>query len=95
MDHFKRVTIPLDKQHRFEPAKGLVTAWSFGGECDASRAANKEIDDLIQQGWKVVAAVPLNTTYTLNQEVIRDEKIYRDIYPQTITEGIEVLLVKS
>jgi hypothetical protein len=56
-------------------------------ESNETFKADKEVLDLLNQGWKISSACPINATFTQN--------VSNTIIPFTITDGIEVLMFKE
>ncbi len=85
---YKRVWMEYKVEQKLINSSGMVTVNYGPVDNDDTEAADKEISELLNAGWKIVSTCPVTaSTNILNPEG-------DDVYV-TYTRGIEVFMVKE
>jgi hypothetical protein len=92
MKQFKRIYIPFKNQEEVAESKNQEINFEkwVPIDDDDTKNADREIEILLNDGWKIVSSCPITGTFSLKsafQEEVTNNFVF--------TDGIEVLLVKE
>ena len=85
---FKRVWMAYKVEQELSNSNGMVVVLYSPLDNEETEAADQEISDLLNKGWKIVSTCPITGSVNILK---RDGD---DVYA-TFTRGIEVFMVKE
>jgi hypothetical protein len=85
---FKRVWMSYKVEQELSNSSGMIVVSYSPVDNDETEAADQEISDLLNEGWKIVSTCPVTGSINI---LNRDGE---DVYV-TFTKGIEVFIVKE